>query len=531
MPRQKKILDIAFHPTEADNRTAILYQPEKGGRDLSPEERFTMTLTNSGQGDISFVNDGDTVSCLDFYIHDAAKEFTEAEIQSFHLDVVNPDGVAVTWTAKVINNGYNALRISPDQGFELAQKQSVILGLDQFRGTPNLVPRDLYVDTRQIPGAMDGYETLVVVKQVQDGARPLELRANYLETNTVYVSESDTYKTENTLNFYLKNDAETRHSEAVPASQDTFVRLSFDYGNGRGHMDTADYAKDFRLSFFNTFGNPFTLTGAPKDPKNPSWEIQPEGEVFLKKDPDNRLALSFGQVTAHTPGIATLHLEYFNVPGRLDGHCALDVFKSAPDFSIVQFNAREITPPANQPARLRWKVVSARWAELQFKKYAAVQTLATTADKTRTGDTFRKLDGDIGINLHQQEDLVLDLYEDTLFTLTAWAERKTRDPDGKEVTEAYIRDQRQVLVGVTPSLRNFLYSAHYGGQTLDATVVERMISRFITRLASPTKADFEEIITAMNRLGYDSNAIYAALANRKTFSKYEDVFLPIINAL
>lgn len=527
MPRIKKILNITFHPTDTDTRTVILYEPEKGGRDLTDEERFTMTLTNSGQGEISFSPD----ASLDFYIHDAAKEFTEAEIQSFQLDAVNPPGVDVTWTAKVTNNGYNALHITPDKAFQLAQNQSVILGLNGFRGSPNLVPRDLYVDTWDIPGAMDSYQTRVVVKQVQEGAKPLALRANYLETNTVYVSESNMHKTENRLNFYLKNEADTRHTDDVPATADTYIRLSFDYGKGRGQMDTAGYAKDFRLSFSNTFGNFFSLTAAPKDEKNPAWEIRPDTDVFLKKDPDNRLALSFSQVTAHTPGIATLHLEYFNIPGRLDGYCALDVFKSAPDFSIVHFNAREITPPENQPARLRWKVVSANWAELQFKKYAAIQTLATIPAKTRTGDTFQKLEGNIEIDLHQQEDLVLDLYEDTLFTLTAWAERVIRDPDKGEITQAYIRDQRQVMVTVTPSVRNFLYSAHYGGEKVDNQVIKRLKLRFKPRLDTPAKADFQEIITAMHRLGYSGGDILYALHSNYTDDRYVKIYQPIIEAL
>ena len=271
MPINKKILDLTFHPTEPDGRTVILYQPEKAGRALTEEEILTLTLTNVGQGPIEFVSNGEDVSCLWFYIHDNTREFTPDEVASFRLGFTNPPGKEIGWTAQVDNDGYNALRITPDRGFALDEKESVMLSLENFRGSPMLIRRDLFVDTQNIPGAMEVYEKFVVVKQVQEGARPLKLRADYMASNTVYVSESRSHKTMNALRFYLKNDEGTRQTEAIPAADNTIIRLSFDYGKGPGRIAETEDAVNFRLSFLDDFGNTYAVPDVPKDVKNTYW--------------------------------------------------------------------------------------------------------------------------------------------------------------------------------------------------------------------------------------------------------------------
>lgn len=514
MPRQKKMLEMKITPTDSDETTLILYQPVKGGRKLKIEEKLTLTFTNTGHNDIEF--DAEKSSFV-LYIHDAAKEFTDEEIKSFTLNSEISKAI-VNWTLQIVKNGYNAIRLNPDQSFRLKANKSISLVLEGFKGEPNFVPRDLYVRTSNIKGARPRYERSIVVKQVQKEKKSLNLVANYIESNIIYISDSETLTTKNEQLFYLINIPKDNEpgTGKIEATKNAYIKISFDYGKGKGDIDKPKYAKDFKLSLYNTFENDYKNPEALKDSKNIYWKLRPRKDVFLNGAPNNRLALKFTDLCAHVPGIATLHIEYFNVKDTLDGYCSLDLVKTAPDFSIIYFGANDINIENGKKAELRWKVVSAQYATLQFKKYREIQTIATNTEvkddgevkargNTVLGGIFLKKEGNRTIDLNQDKLFEIEVYEDTLFTLTAYGTRIVRETDEGEVNETYIRDQRQLYVSVVPTLTQFAMQCYYSeDDTL--TAIKKCAHRY--HLEKGTKEDLIELIPNLKSAGYADNDIY-----------------------
>ena len=97
----------------------------------------------------------------------------------------------------------------------------------------------------------------------------------------------------------------------------------------------------------------------------------------------------------------------------------------------------------------------------------------------------------------------MHLYEDTRFTLTAFIEKT--DDDGK--MEEKRSDQRQLVVSIEPTLKQYTMQCFYAGDNADLAVTKCARKFHLDKLSDD---NIKALVMNLKTSGYDDDYIYNA---------------------
>lgn len=179
-----------------------------------------------------------------------------------------------------------------------------------------------------------------VQAKIIEKKKNLTLHTAYIGNNTVYLTEKGKEPIKNVLTFYIKSMKNTLGEEAgpIPAKANTtYIKVYFDYGDGLGDLAGTKDAVHYEFKLLRNYGNEFEIKKFP-DGVRPYWKLTALNDVFLKGGSNNKIELKFSNVYSNiAPGLTTMHLEYFGVPGYNDGHVSLDLIKENPQKTQVKY--------------------------------------------------------------------------------------------------------------------------------------------------------------------------------------------------
>ncbi len=179
-----------------------------------------------------------------------------------------------------------------------------------------------------------------VQAKIIEKKKNLTLQTAYIGNNTVYLTEKGKEPIKNDLTFCIKSMKNTLGEEAgsIPAKANTtYIKIYFDYGNGLGDLTGTKDAVHYEFQLLRNYGNEFEMKKFP-DGVRPYWKLTALNDVFFKGGSNNRIELKFSNVYSYlAPGLATMHVEYFGIPGYNDGHVSLDIVKEKPKKIQVKY--------------------------------------------------------------------------------------------------------------------------------------------------------------------------------------------------
>ena len=175
--------------------------------------------------------------------------------------------------------------------------------------------------------------TIAEGSDASDKGKVLSLETGYIGESIIYLTEEGKSLVKNDLTFYIMSgrSGSDGSSEAIPAKpNESYIKLSFEYGDGIGDLATAQDAIAFELSMLRHYDNEFEIKKYPKGTR-PYWMLTARSLDFLKGGSKNRIELQFSNMfSSLKPGLTTLQVEYGKIPGFQDGYRSLTIVKQEP---------------------------------------------------------------------------------------------------------------------------------------------------------------------------------------------------------
>lgn len=170
-----------------------------------------------------------------------------------------------------------------------------------------------------------------------NAAPPIE--AGFIGNNSIYLTEKGQPPIKNELVIYIRSISysPTGEPRTVPAAEKSYIKIYFDYGDGLGDLSKKITASSFNLDFLRLYDNKLDLikSGAGY---NVFWSLAAKSGVFLQGRSNNRIELKFSDIYSYLqPGLATLYIEYGNIPGYQDGRLSLPMVKEKPGIMQLKY--------------------------------------------------------------------------------------------------------------------------------------------------------------------------------------------------
>ncbi len=413
------------------------------------------------------------------------------------------------WRLQPIDDENDELFIVSESDFSLDPDKSITFKLTNFKGDLVEKPSYMLIESygifkykdKEIEDCFDTY--VIAKKNLDDKDKYLDLIARPVGGNIVYVTDPDKPDNNNDLSFYIKSSLRMPPEITAITGQSRFI-VSFDYGDKLGDIADATKANKFKIQIVRHYNNKFEQNELKRG-TDPYWEFRAASNVFLKDGVNDTIEFMFNDVVSTTgPGITRVHVEYFDIPGYHDGYCFFDVVKTYPEANILNFNADSTSIDCRKEeergnknvgiVKLSWAVFAVDFITLEYKYRGEIKRITS------------KDNPDFNI---KEDEIPVDLYEDTRFTLTAYIEKIATDEKGNNIINNIKRsDQRQLVVSIEPTLKQYAMQCYYSGDDAKQAVI-KCNRKF--NLQKVSDSNLNKIVLNLKASGYKDDPIYNAV--------------------
>ncbi|EPG75074.1 hypothetical protein LEP1GSC058_0065 [Leptospira fainei serovar Hurstbridge str. BUT 6] len=360
-------LTLSLSPVDA-NQNGILYVPNADGDSVAAENYFTLTIANNGSAPISLkggepVPDGQTTGAASLFVIYLPESIGADVLSSIRLN--SP----ANWKLKTFTDDGNYLVICPGSDLALPAGGVISLTLAGFLAAPRQIPQKLTVNVLNADASAVGtgeYDFNIFIQQVpKKGNKDLSIESRTIDGNVVFITSGDnTANNENTIDFYILNSG--RSLTAIPAkANQTYIRISFDTGNGMGDIAEAADLDGIAVSIQRAYENNFTLS-FERIGQIPTWKFTSATDVFLNGGSNDRIEFDIQKLITHLPpGIAKCYIEYYNIPGYNDGYSDFTLTKEYPQAIITGFFASSYAIIGGTEIILQWETEGASYCTLE----------------------------------------------------------------------------------------------------------------------------------------------------------------------